>query len=708
MRKHTFAARLLGTTSVLALSAVAMIGTAQVAAAQTPIVGFEGSTATTQTAAGQVSSSASTSVVGGPVPTIAPIVPIKTNTISTGLFGGGTTLSSLILRQLFDCYAGTTVANDGVTFSTGFGTVAPTPNLLPTTCTAFSTPVEGLYAAVGSGNGQRAYIADDPRELFRGFPVFAPAIVEKPSFNPPFIDTNDANFGTYPYPHLDFAFSDAPLASTIPSLTTVSFGSFTPSTNWQNTFAILARTSTVADFNVTGVGNPIQVPAFEVPVAIAVDTANPSSTSAKWHIQSALSPNTQAGGAMQLSAAQLCAIFSATVTDWHDSTTLIPFLDKNGVQQFQHFSDDNTNGAVTPVPYTSAHLAIKVVFRADSSGTTFVLTNYLANLCPLLDPNGTFHYKAIFTGVGIVQGKTVTTTPNLPSSNFSNLLDNIQAVTADHHDPFNFHDDEDRPEPHWISAESSNEEAGKIGTDAFHAGRIGYLSVDFTSPYAKSVSEEIEGFVFTAPAPLSASVQDEAQRALGVYHPGMVDSTGTPETFIAPTAAAADNTFLSVPVPGAFSTYSNWNIYGNTYGTGTVLGGVDYSGLSIIGVPLQEGSYPLTGASFVELYSCYADPTGKRVPALKNWLAWLYGGSQNGLPPYNPATSNAVNQGFDPDVAAIIENHGFHELNASFASEISAAYLLGSANGGSPLAIAAFKPSGTQVDGCTGVTSGAP
>jgi hypothetical protein len=45
---------------------------------------------------------------------------------------------------------------------------------------------------------------------------------------------------------------------------------------------------------------------------------------------------------MQLSAAQLCAIFSATVTNWHDSTTLIPYLDLNGVQRFQHFSDDNT------------------------------------------------------------------------------------------------------------------------------------------------------------------------------------------------------------------------------------------------------------------------------------------------------------------------------------------------------------------------------
>jgi PBP superfamily domain len=664
MRMHSFAGRLLGTTSVLALSAIAAIGAAQPAAAQ----------------------------------------------ISTGLFGGGTTLSSLALRQLFDCYAGTTVAKDGLTFSSSFTTAAPSPGLLPTTCTRFSTPVEGLYAAVGSGNGQRAYITDDPHQLFRG-PEFAytPVIVRKPSVNPPFIDTGNANFGTYPYPHVDFTASDAPLASAVSSLTTVSFGSFTPSTNWQTTFAILAKTSTVASFNTAAVGNPIQLPAFEVPVAIAVDTANPNSTTATWNIQSALSPNNQAGGALQLSAAQMCAIFSATVIDWHDSTTLIPNLDLNGVQHLQHFSDDNTNGTNTPVPYTSAHLAIKVVFRSDDSGTSFVLTNYLANLCPLLDPSGTFHYKAIFTGVGITKGGTVTTTPNLPSTTFFNLVENIRAVRAetdtdDHHDPYDVNDDDDRPEPHWISAESSNQEAGKIGADAFHAGRIGYLTADFTQPYAKTVSEEILGTVYTSPAPLSASIQNESQRLLGVYHPGMTDINGTRENFVAPTPAGAQSAWLGLAVPNLFTaTYNDWNIYSQIYPAGTVLGGVTYDGLSVIGVPLHANAdYPITGASSINVYSCYADPN--RVTTLTNWLAWLFGGADPGLPAYNPSTSNRTNPGFDPDVAAIIRNNGFHELEPAWAVTLLTQYLLPSASGGLPTAIAA---SATQVDGCTGVTGGA-
>jgi ABC-type phosphate transport system substrate-binding protein len=667
---HSVAGRLLGTTSVAALSAVAMIAAAQPAAAQ--------------------------------------------NTISTGIFGGGTTLSSLALRQLFDCYAGTTVANDGLSFSTSFTTAAPSPGFLPATCTQFSTPVEGLYAAVGSGNGQRAYIADDPDQLFRGGANFAPVIVRNPSFNPPFIDAGNANFGAYPYPHLDFAASDAPLASAVSSLTTVALEGFRPSTNWQTTFAILARSSTTASFNVTGVGAPIQVPALEVPVAIAVDTANPISTSAKWNIQSALSPNTQAGGAMQLSAAQLCAIFSATVTDWGDTQTLIPYLDKTGVQLFQHFFDDNTNGSLAPAPYTNRHLAIKVVFRSDDSGTSFILTNYLANLCPVLDPAGTFNYAAIFTGVGITHGGTVTTTPNLPSLTFQNLIDNIRAVKAetdatDHHDPYDVDDDEDRPEVHWISAQSSNQEAGKIGTDGFHAGRIGYLSADFTQPYATTVSEEIEGTVFTSPAPLSASIQNQNQRTVGVYHPGMLDASGKAENFIPPTPAGAEIAFRSLQFPTSAATYNNWSVYNQVFPAGTVIAGVNYGGLSVIGDPQRVGAYPITGSTFLQLYSCYSDPTGTRVPALKKWLAWLYGGSRTGLPPYNPATSDFINPGFDPDVIAIIRNNGFHELDPAWALQVENAYLLPSVHGGLTTAIAAYDTSGNpQVDGCTGVTGGAP
>jgi hypothetical protein len=384
----------------------------------------------------------------------------------------------------------------------------------------------------------------------------------------------------------------------------------------------------------------------------------------------------------------------------------------NGVQQFQHFYDDNTNGTLTPVAYTSKSLPIKVVYRADDAGTSYILTNYLANLCPLLDPTGTYNYKKVFTGVGIVNGGTTTTTANLPSATFKNLIDNILAVKGatdhDHHDIFDVDDDEVRPDPHWITADGSNHEALKISTDAAHAGHIGYLSADFTQPYATTVSEEIVGITISAAAPLSASIQNEGLRLDGVYHPGQTGADGVAHNFIAPTPDNTESAFggLAAPQPGG--NYNAWNIYAQLYPAGTVAGGVDYSGLSVIGVPLATlQDYALTGTSNVNVYSCYSDASGQRVPTLKNWLAWVYGGSITSLPPYNPATSNANSPGYDPDVASVIRNNGFHELDPVWASNVITGYLRTSAAGGQPSAIAAYNASGSQVDGCTGVTGGA-
>ncbi|WP_162001190.1 hypothetical protein, partial [Escherichia coli] len=117
-------------------------------------------------------------------------------------------------------------------------------------------------------------------------------------------------------------------------------------------------------------------------------------------------------------------------------------------------------------------------------------------------------YKKIFTGVG-VGGST---TANLPSGKFSRLLDNIRAVSSsDQSDPFDVDDDEERPDPHWISASGSNHEALKIGTDPRFAGRIGYLSADFTQPYTTQVG--------TIAAPRSAALSNEQLRSAGTYVP---------------------------------------------------------------------------------------------------------------------------------------------------------------------------------------------
>jgi ABC-type phosphate transport system substrate-binding protein len=634
MKTQSFAGRLLGGASMLALSGVALVATASPGAAQS-------------------------------------------NTISTGIFGGGSSLISEAARQFFDCYMGTTVANDTFSFST---TKSLGPGLLPKGCKSATKKnrVEGLYASVGSGSGTRAYITTDPHLLLQSptgltFPV--------PNAQPPDIDTNNTNtstFGAYPYPHVDFGASDSPLpGSNVASLTTTTYANFTPTNNWQTVTAVTAAVSTAAQaFNTANVGQPIQIPLIEVPVAIVINTSSGTLT-----IQSQTS-TTAAGGAIQLSTAQLCAIFSGLVTDW-SSTATIPSLDLNGSPTTQSFSDDNippTGG--TPVQYSTSSLPIVLTYRSDGSGTSFIITNYLKTVCPLIDSADNFGYVTIFNQ------------SNLPNTSFTNVKTNVA----------NFNNNLNGRQPHsttsWAGYSGSPQIAINV-SDSSKAGALGYVSVDFSSPYTTQVTGLLNGTgsPIADPSPLSASVQDEHGRTKGQYHP----NTTTP--FIAPTPTSADAGFVNISI-ATTSTYQSWNLYTVLYPSGTTSGGLSIAGLSELGIPTKANGYPIVGTTYMYVYSCYADAGGTRVPTIANFLAWYLGGSDSSLPVYNKSVNNRSNPGFDTDVKALLHNAGFHEIHSSLADTLLTTYVKPSTSGGTAAAIAAFNSGGSQVDGCTGVTGG--
>jgi ABC-type phosphate transport system substrate-binding protein len=626
-----------------------------------------------------------------------------------GVYGGGSTLLSLSARQIFDCYHGVTLPSDGYSFSSSF----PTPGALPTTCTvgALST-VEGLYAGVGSGSGLRGFIANDPHLLLQSPNSGLPATFPLPANPPVYVDgTGAAPFGLYPYPELDFAASDSPLPSftvttgstlaAANSLTTVSYSSFTPTTNWQGLAGVTAAASTTVNYSTAKYGQPIQIPAAEVPVAIAVNVA--TTTAATWTIRSALSPNTQAGGAIQLSSAQLCAIFSGAVRDWSASSAILiaNLTSSGGVATVgsQAFNADNTNATThTGTPYTSGSLPITVAYRSDGSGTSFIITNYLAAVCPLLD-NGTNNYTKIFTGVGAtypsgvesitVNGATVNVTKtsssasNLPSTSFVNLIANIKAVTGTD------------VSTSWVGASGSGAVAAAINNNSANSGRIGYLSNDFTAAYSASTT-----------APLSASIQDEHLRASGVNHPGDSGTIGSAQNFIAPTPTNGNIAWTHLAVPAATATYNDWNVYNQVFPSTTpTSGGLTLSGKFILPLDYTLNAYPITGTTFLELYSCYADnSTSTRVSAVANFVSWLIDGSA-AIGSGTPSTSTAASPQYDPDVGRVIQNNGFHQISATLAKAILKQYVTPPTSGHT--AIAAYNTSGSQTEGCTGVTGGA-
>ncbi|MBR0871350.1 substrate-binding domain-containing protein [Bradyrhizobium tropiciagri] len=579
------------------------------------------------------------------------------------IYFGGSTLASEAFRQIFDCYSHGIVGS-GTAYSDGFqfGTAA-TPGIITTACnTITTTQVNGLYAGVGSGNGVRGYIANNPQQWYGGTinpPATGTAVTTTflPALQPSLIDlankgTPTTVFGSYPYPRVDAGLSDSPLAISAgaTTLTTVSIG-LTPTQGWivastspTTTYVTLASLTVssaapTVSYNPTAFGPVIQIPAFEVNVAIAVNTGGLDQNHSAVAGTGAL-PGTQAnqGAAIQLNAGQLCAIFSGLVTNWNDTTALnVPYLTSGGTASLGAFSDANTrtSGSGSDA-YTSTSKAITVAYRSDGSGTSFILTNYLKTVCPLLDPTDAKKYKSIFGAA------------NLPSTNFSALITNINAfrvngstITAT-----------------WIGANGSGGVASAVSAnDATKGGRIGYVSADFTKPYTTTVAG--------VTAPLSAALQNEQLRIAGVTVPN--DTTGT-LTFIAPTPGAALNAWSDTRLRATATTWTwaDFNIYNNTFvvpttTTQVIQGGVDVSGLSVLPLNNVSGAYPLSGTTFLDLYSCYSTTAGvapdtNRVTSLVNFLTWYYSASDS-----RPTT--------------VMQRAGFNPVPTGYASLIRSKYL---------------------------------
>jgi ABC-type phosphate transport system substrate-binding protein len=616
--------RLLATTSVVALAAAGSIGTAQ---------------------------------------------PAQATATSAAIFAGGSTLASQTFRQLFDCYAGKTVPGDGFTFTTvtTFTSSPPSVGFLPADCTT-NTGVEGLYAGVGSGNGFRGYITDDPTQWYGGT-VNPPQTLtgvntaSQPPFPaplPPFVDSS-SGLGAYPYPQVDIGLSDSPLppvnsaSSTSTTTLTTTQITWNPAANWTAASTITASTFSTATYNTTNFGGPIQMPAFEVGVAIAINTTAPTTSGITWAINSTQGMTSgTAGSAIQLTDAQLCAIFSGLVTDW-SSTATIAYMTSGGnappaTAPFDYANTFNsgTNAGTGAVPYVSGGLLpIEVVFRSDGSGTSFILTSFLHNYCPLLDTgtgSGANGYSAIFGN------------SNLPSTSFSTLVTNITNFNTSHptlpqHSTANFK-----------GVTASGGVAATISTTAASAGFIGYVSADFTAPYSSLVSG---AGITNASPPLSASLQNENQRISGINVPGASNGVN----FIAPTptsvsSAWSDPGILLAPSGAA---YQLWNVYGRTYPAGTIHGGVNVGNTSILALTNHAGAYQLSGTAYAAVYRCYTLPG--RATNLVNFLKYLYGSA--GVP--------------NADVRGIIENNGFHELSSTWGQAVVNTYLSGGATGiGSP------------------------
>jgi len=574
------------------------------------------------------------------------------------VYFGGSTLASEVFRQMFDCYSHGIVGY-GTAYSDGFqfGSISA-PGSITTACnTIATTTVNGLYAGVGAGNGMRGFIANNPQQWYGGT-IWSPTSgtmttnVFMPALQPPVIDLANTGspatvFGSYPYPRVDAGLSEAPLAIApgVTTLTTVSI-SLSPTQSWTTGGGALssitvAATTSVVSYNPSAYGPVIQIPAFEVNVAIAVNTAGLNQLHSAVAGTGAV-PGTQAnqGAAIQLTAGQLCAIFSGLVTDWSDTTANeMPYLTSTGTASLGAFNDANTltSGSGSEA-YASVSKAITVVYSLGESGESYVLTNYLHNVCPLLDPTDSNKYRSIFGSATPPFGAT-----NLPSTSFKNLIANVNA----------FRTNGSTITSTWIGASGSGGVASAVSAnDATKGGRVGYVGANFTYPYTTTVAG--------VTAPLSAALQNERLRVGGATVP---DDTAGTLTFIAPTPGAALNAWSDTRLQSTSTTWTwaDFNIYNNTFTATTTQGGVTLFGQSVLPLTNVSGAYPLSGTTFLDLYSCYSTtagvaPDANRVTSLVNFLTWYYSSSDT-----RPTT--------------VMQNAGFNPVPAGYSALIRSKYL---------------------------------
>jgi len=413
---------------------------------------------------------------------------------------------------------------------------------LKTTCptTHYNSAVEILYVGVGSGNGLKALDAHDPSLYVAGSKK--PDAVPTPS---------GRDLGTF--------YGTGQGAKWVPGTGT---GPDFPKVTFSGSDNTLGA-SDVSAVAKLGFGPVVQVPG--VVAAIAV----PFNPTASWSPKG--TKPTGGSSQVQLSTNTLCGIFTGAITNWNSAAIK---ADNKGVQL--------GSGQIT------------VVYRNDSSGTTFLFSNALLNQC------GTTSHKVAHSSYPVpdkwVADNSLTYSKTAPNwkSGTSFFINVFKAG----HLPKNFLNNTTLTGVTGGANGSGGVQKAILAT----AGSIGYISPDFVQPVDKT-------------GPQAANLQT-----------WYTFTNGKTPVYVAPTPAAATLALgnakppLFTGSPSPASNPLNWGAVAPT--------------------PTDIGAYPIAGFSFIDLYSCYSKASD--VAALVGttgkvgYLTWYYGASSvNGGVPAN-------------------------------------------------------------------------
>lgn len=421
---------------------------------------------------------------------------------STFVFGGGATLPSLSNRELFNCY-GAPYDTAGNPFS-------------PVECTApYAFDAAYLYAPVGSGAGQDAFIFNDSSRL--GVPAASVTVPYAENTGPAPLQAYGVNFSTVAptgYGQHHFSWSDAIVYQVAPTGTNKrrSWNCYQGITDPAVSDPSCVNTKAKA-------GNAKQVPTQVTTVNIPFNIPG-------------------FGGTLKLSEEAICGIFTGGIINWNDAaiTGANPGFSVNG-------------GAFTQ---------IKVVVRQDSSGTTFLFTQWLDAVCTAA--------RTGFEWNGPAGGSTGgATAPAFPP-----LWNNGGPA-----------------KPFFYAAPGSEGVAQAVASNNY---AIGYVTPELTQPATLTVTVPANATYNDATGANPISVTAASSPVAADKAAAVENKSGT---FTVPTRGTALQAVLSAtPIQFGQPGFDDPAAWASTLA---------------VPDPINAGAYPISGFTQALLYTCYAD-----------------------------------------------------------------------------------------------------
>ena len=312
-------------------------------------------------------------------------------------------------------------------------------------------------------------------------------------------------------------------------------------------------------------GDAIQLPSVGTPVTIAYNqgSLNLSRQGATGVVASDGSQSS--GSALFLSRASYCGIFTGGITNWNDS----------------RLRADNNN--VSP----AGNQPIRVVVRADSSGTTEIFTRHLDTVCDGSAAAGGFSFPD--TRRAADQSNAAVSPPGRTGGTTDTLSDNFinwDAIIT--------------PASRLIRASGS---AGVSQAVASNAYSIGYVSPDYTN----LVSPAAPGTGSPAPATALLQNQNDINNSRANF--------GKSAAYINVEAAQS-----SIVAPSNTDTALQWGQKLNLRQGGTTPTATDERNN-----PTGRNAYPINGFTFLNFYTCY--PSEKRTGVRSFIINYIAAGS---------------------------------------------------------------------------------